>query len=122
MALVDQDLEIQRGDDERLLAVIDPFTAASELYFVAKKKLSDADDAAVIFKETGDGITVTVAGDVNTPAQVQIEINMADTQVLPNKPTPPNQPVVLFYDLTDGDKHTLAKGRLTVMPEVRLAG
>lgn len=119
MAIVEQDLEIQRGDDERLLAVIDPFTAAAELHFVAKKRLADPDDAAIIAKSLGDGIAVTVAGDVNTPAQAQIAIDMEDTQVLPNRLTPP---VVLFYDLTDGANHTLAKGKLTVKPEVRLAG
>lgn len=116
---VEQDIEIQRGDDERLLAVIEPFTAAAELHFTAKKKLSDTDEAAIISKQIGSGITVTLAGDVNTPAQAQIAISKTDTQVLPNKLTPP---VVLFYDLTDGEDHTLAKGKLTVLPEVRLAG
>lgn len=119
MALEDQDLEIQRGDDERLLAVITPFTAASALYFMAKRRLADADEDADISKSLGSGIVVTVAGDVNTPAQAQIEISKADTQALPNKLTPP---VVLHYNLTDGANHTLAKGKLTVMPEVRLAG
>lgn len=119
MAIADQDLEIQRGDDERLLAVITPFTAAAELHFVVKKRLSDADDDALITKALGSGISVTVAGDVNTPAQAQIEIDKADTQILPNKLTPP---VVVFYNLTDGANHTLAKGKLTVTPEVRLAG
>jgi len=119
MAVADQDLEIDRGDDERLLAVITPFTAATELHFTAKKRLNDADASAVITKALGSGISVTVAGDVNTPAQAQIAINKADTQALPNKLSPP---VVLFYDLTDGANHTLAKGKLTIKPEVRLAG
>jgi hypothetical protein len=116
---VEQDLEIQRGDNERLLAVITPFTAAAELHFTAKKKLNDTDDNAIISKALGAGIAVTVAGDANTPAQAQIEINKADTQALPNKLSPP---VVLFYDLTDGADHTLARGKLTIIPEVRQAG
>jgi hypothetical protein len=53
---------------------------------------------------------------VNTPAQAQIAINKADSQVLPNKDQ------TLYYNLTDGANHTLAKGKLTVKPEVRLAG
>ena len=116
---VEQDLEIQRGDNERLLAIITPFTAAAELHFTAKKKLSDADDDAIISKTLGAGIAVTVVGDASTPAQAQIEINKTDTQALPNKPSPP---VVLFYDLTDGANHTLAKGKMTIFPEVRQAG
>jgi hypothetical protein len=117
--VADQNLEIQRGDDERLKAVITPASAATALYFMAKKKFSQADADAVISKSLGAGISITVAGDSNTPAEAQIVINKADTQVLPNKETPP---VVLFYNLTDGDNHTLAKGKLTVKPEVRLAG
>lgn len=119
MALVDQDLEIQRGDDERLLAVIDPAAAAAELHFVAKKKFSDPDESAIISKRLGAGITVTDPGDEDSPAQAQIAIDKADTQVLPNKLTPP---VTLRYDLTDGQNHTLAKGKLTVLPEVRIGG
>jgi hypothetical protein len=116
MAVADQNLEIMRGDDERLLAVITPFTAAASLHFMAKKRLGDADAAAIITKSLGSGITVTVPGDVNTPAQAQIAINKADSQVLPNKDQ------TLYYNLTDGANHTLAKGKLTVKPEVRLAG
>jgi hypothetical protein len=121
MAIADQDLEIQRGDDERLLAVIDPASAAVELYFTAKKRLRDADEDAIITKASGEGIAITVAGDESTPAQVQIAIDRADTQVpaIPNRISPPVQ---LFYDLTDGANHTIAKGRLTVLPEVRLGG
>jgi len=114
----DQDLEIQRGDNERLRAVITPASAASELFFTVKKKLSDPDERAVIAKSLDDGITITVPGDGDTPAEAQIAINKADTQVLPNRETPP---VIVHYDLTDGDDHTLAKGKLTVKPEVRRA-
>lgn len=117
--MVEQDLEIQRGDDERLKAVITPASAAAQLYFMAKKKLSQADDDAIISKSLGTGISITVAGDESTPAEAQIAISKADTQVLPNREDPP---VVLFYNLTDGENHTLAKGKLTVKPEVRLAG
>ena len=117
--MVEQDLEIERGDNERLKAVITPASAAAELFFTAKKKLSQSDEDAVIAKSLEDGITVTVPGDEDTPAEAQIAIDKADTQVLPNRENPP---VVLFYDLTDGDNHTLAKGKLTVKPEVRQGG
>lgn len=119
MAIVEQDIEIQRGDDERLLAVIDPFTAAAELHFVAKKRYSDADDDAIISKSLGAGIQVTVAGGAGVPAQAQIAIDKDDTQVLKNTD---KVEVALFYNLTDGDNHTLAKGKMVVKPEVRLAG
>jgi hypothetical protein len=117
--MVDQDLEIQRGDDERLKAVIEPFTAATELYFMAKKKYSQTDEDAIISKSIGAGISITLPGDETTPAEAQIEINKADTQALPNTN---KRPIELFYDLTDGANHTLARGKLTVKPEVRLAG
>jgi len=117
--MVEQDLEIDRGDNERLRAVITPASAATELFFTAKKKLSQSDEDAVIAKSLDDGITITVPGDGDTPAEAQIAIDKEDTQVLPNRENPP---VVLFYDLTDGDNHTLAKGKLTVKPEVRQGG
>jgi hypothetical protein len=121
MAIADQDLEIQRGDNERLLAVIDPASAAADLYFTVKKRLRDADEDAIISKSSGEGIAITVAGNESTPAQVQIAIDAADTQApdIPNRITPPVQ---LFYDLTDGAGHTIARGKLTVLPEVRLGG
>lgn len=108
-------LTITRGDSERLKAVITPFTAAASLRFMAKKKLRDADADAIIDKTIGAGITVTVPGDVDTPAEAQIAIDPEDTQVLPNKSSPP---VTLLYDLVDGDEHTLDTGELVVQPEV----
>lgn len=112
----DQDLEIMRGDDERLKAVIDPYTAAAALYFMAKKSFSAADNKALISKQLGSGITITVPGGVGVPAEAQIAIDKADTQALGNKEQD------LYYNLTDGANHTLAKGKLKVLPEVRLAG
>lgn len=109
------DLTITRGDRERLQAVITPFSAAASLRFMAKKKLRDADVDAVIDKSIGSGIVVTAAGDADTPAEAQITIDPEDTQGLPNKSIPP---VVLLYDLVDGDNHTLDTGAITVQPEV----
>ncbi len=108
-------LTITRGDSERLNAVITPYTAASSLRFMAKRKLKDADADAIIDKSLGSGITVTIVGDENTPAEAQITINPSDTQVLPNKREPP---VVLLYDLVDGANHTLDTGEIIVEPEV----
>jgi hypothetical protein len=82
---------------------------------MAKRKLRDADADAIIDKTIGAGIVVTSAGDVDTPAEAQIVIDPEDTQPLPNKRTPP---VSLFYDLVDGDNHTLDTGELIVTPEV----
>jgi hypothetical protein len=108
-------LTITRGDRERLSAVITPFSAAAGLRFMAKKKLRDADEDAVIDKTIGEGIVVTVAGDEDTPAEAQITIDPEDTQLLPNKSTPA---VKLLYDLVDGDDHTLDTGEIIVLPEV----
>lgn len=108
-------LTITRGDSERLKAVITPYTAAASLRFMAKRKLKDADEDAVIDKSLGAGITITVAGDEDTPAEAQIVINPADTATLPNKREPP---VILLYDLVDGANHTLDTGEIIVEPEV----
>lgn len=108
-------LTITRGDSERLEAVITPFTAAASLRFMAKRKLRDADADAIIDKTLGAGIVITVVGDLDTPAEAQITIDPEDTQVLPNKLDPQ---VKLFYDLVDGDNHTLDTGEIIVQPEV----
>ena|SRR5687767_1037221 len=107
-------LEIVRGDNERLKALVTPFSAAASLRFMAKKRLSDADDAAIIDKTIGDGITIVDAGDVDTPAEAQIVIGPTDTQALSNKQ------VSLIYELEDGDDHRLDFGTLVVKPKVIL--
>lgn len=107
-------LEIVRGDSERLKALVTPFSAASSLRFMAKKKLGDADSAAIIDKTIGEGITIVDAGDLDTPAEAQIEIDPADTQVLRNKE------VTLIYELEDGDDHRLDFGELVVKPKIIL--
>lgn len=110
-------LEIVRGDNERLKALITPFSAAVSLRFMAKKKLSDADAAAIIDKTVGDGITIVDAGDLDTPAEAQIVIDPTDTQVLPNTD---KREISLYYELEDGDDHRLAFGTLVVKPKVIL--
>jgi hypothetical protein len=82
---------------------------------MAKKKLKDADADAIIDKTVGAGIVITVAGDVDTPAEAQITIEPEDTQPLPNKLSPQ---VKLLYDLVDGNDHTLDTGEIIVTPEV----
>ena len=111
-------LRITRGDSERLKAVITPYTAAAGLRFMAKRRLGDADSAAIINKSIGNGIFITVEGGAGVSAEAQIIINPADTQTLPNKRTPV---VELFYDLVDGDQHTLDTGKIIVEPEVLLS-
>lgn len=110
-------LEIVRGDSERLKALITPFGAATSLRFMAKKRLSDADDAAIIDKTVGAGITIVDAGDESTPAEAQIVIDPTDTQVLPNTD---KREVSLYYELEDGDDHRLDFGTLVVKPKVIL--
>lgn len=110
-------LEIVRGDNERLKALITPFSAAASLRFMAKKRLSDADDDAIIDKTIGNGITIVDAGDVNTPAEAQIVIEPTDTQVLPNTD---KREISLYYELEDGDDHRLDFGTLIVKPKVIL--
>lgn len=105
---------IVRGDNERLKALVTPFSAAASLRFMAKNFLSDADADAIIDKTIGDGITIVDAGDLDTPAEAQIVISPLDTQVLPNKRTS------LYYELEDGDDHRLDYGTLVVKPKVIL--
>lgn len=107
-------LEIVRGDSERLKALVTPFSAAASLRFMAKKWLSDADDAAIIDKTIGAGITIVDAGDLDTPAEAQIIISPLDTQVLSNKR------ISLYYELEDGDDHRLDFGTLVIKPKVIL--
>lgn len=110
-------LEIVRGDSERLKALITPFSAAASLRFMAKKKLSDPDDNAIIDKTIGDGITIVNAGNVNTPAEAQIVIEPLDTQSLRNTDI---REVSLYYELEDGNDHRLDFGTLVVKPKVIL--
>lgn len=112
------DLTIKRGDNERLKSLVTPASAiANGVTFMAKRRLSDADGAAVITKTIGSGIAIVTAGtDVPpVPAELQISIDSADTKVLENKTT------VLLYEIEDGNDHTLDSGRLIVQPEVRQA-
>lgn len=110
-------LEIVRGDNERLKALVTPFSAAASLRFMAKKRLSDADDAAIIDKTIGAGITIVDAGDVDTPAEAQIVIEPLDTLLLRNSD---KITVSLYYELEDGDDHRLDFGTLVVKPKVIL--
>lgn len=110
-------LEIVRGDSERLKALITPSSAAASLRFMAKKRLSDADAAAIIDKTIGDGITIVDAGDNDTPAEAQIVIEPTDTQALPNTD---KRVISLYYELEDGDDHRLDFGTLVVKPKVIL--
>lgn len=110
-------LEIVRGDSERLKALITPFSAATSLRFMAKKRLSDADSAAIIDKTVGDGITIVEVGDLDTPAEAQILIDPEDT--LPLRNTDKIE-VALYYELEDGDDHRLDFGTLVVKPKVIL--
>ena len=108
-------LTIKRGDAERLLAVEETYlTFATGLRFMAKRNLRDADADAVIDKTIGNGITITVAGGPAVYAQAQIEIDPLDTLALSNKE------VTLFYELEDGNDHTLDEGTLIVTPKVIL--
>lgn len=110
-------LEIVRGDSERLKALVTPFSAAVSLRFMAKKRLSDADSAAIIDKTIGVGITIVDAGDADNPAEAQILIDPTDTQSLPNTD---KREVSLYYELEDGADHRLDFGTLVVKPKVIL--
>lgn len=110
-------LVIVRGDSERLKALITPFTAAVSLRFMAKKRLSDSDGAALIDKSVGSGITIVDAGDADTPAEAQILIDPADTLALRNTD---KKEVSLYYELEDGNDHRLDFGTLVVKPKVIL--
>lgn len=110
-------LEIVRGDRERLKALVTPFDAAVSLRFMAKKRLSDPDAAAIIDKTIGDGITIIDEGDEETPAEAQIVIDPTDTQVLSNTD---KREISLYYELEDGDDHRLDFGKLVVKPKVIL--
>lgn len=110
-------LEIVRGDNERLKALITPASAAASLRFMAKKRLSDADSAAIIDKTVGNGITIVEAGDLDTPAEAQIVIDPSDTLVLPNRD---RIEMALYYELEDGADHRLDFGTLVIKPKVIL--
>lgn len=109
------ELTIKRGDAERLKAVEQTYlTFATGLRFMAKRRLRDADADAIIDKTIGAGITITVAGGPTVFAEAQIAIDPLDTEPLPNRE------VTLFYELEDGNDHTLDEGTLIVMPKVIL--
>ena len=107
--------KLRRGDAERLLVSITPYTAAEgQLYFMAKTSYRQTDDDAIISKSLGDGITIANPGISSTPATAVIEVDGADTKVLRNRTK------TLLIELTDGQDHTLLNDTIVVEPEVRI--
>jgi hypothetical protein len=111
-------LTMTRGDTAYLdITITHPNPGATldgcTLKFTAKREFTDAQDAAVIKKDTSDGITVT--GDLTAT----VKILPADTSDLEA------DTVVLQYDveLTDAtpDTFTVDSGTLTVNPDVTTA-
>jgi hypothetical protein len=113
---------IKRGDDRSLTITAtypadhanagDPYdlTGDKVVWFTAKRHLSDADEDAVILKETGEGISVL--SPTNT---ARVQIDAADTVGLPD------QEIVLQFDVQvkDGTEViTIADGTLSVLPDV----
>lgn len=107
---------ITRGDDATLtVTVTDPAGApfaldGKTLWFTAKRKYSDPDEAAVIAKKSGEGIEL-----LGDPGKAVVAINAADTANLPNRETT----LVCDVQLLDGTKvRTVARDTLTVEPDV----
>lgn len=109
------DLTIHRGATEQIQTFVTPVSlvTGSTIYFMAKRRKTDADAAAVLSytSDVDGGITVedSVTGEIITA------INPADTRALTNRTTE------LFYEIEiekSGDIYHIEDGVLTVEPEV----
>lgn len=114
-------LKIERGDGPSfdIAAVKEDGTAqditGSTLWFTAKHRLTDIDDAAVIRKSTTDGSITIVDG----PGGIaRVRLSGADTQGMTSL-------IVLHWDVQAKDPAgaiiTLARGRLFIRPDVTRA-
>jgi nicotinamide mononucleotide (NMN) deamidase PncC len=106
-------LTIKRGAYQVLTSTIVPASLVSNstIYFMAKDRVSDSDEDAVISKSLGSGITVTDA----PTGIIAIAIEAADTRALPNITT------TLKYEIEiekAGKVYAVDEGTLTVKPEV----
>lgn len=112
-------LEITRGDDRTYdIDVVDEDGAAVDittfgaLWFTAKRRISDADEDAVIAKALGVGVELD---DVVTN-RANVTIQSSDTESLPDIKTRLAWDVQVQDDL--GNIVTIASGTLTVTPDV----
>lgn len=120
--MADFELTIRRGDDRVLdLTIVQEDGVTPQnltgalLWFTGKRRIGDADTAAVLAYRQGAGITVTNA----TGGTATVLIAGTDTAGLPDGD------VALLCDVqikpAGGRLYTAAAGRLTVKPDVTRA-
>lgn len=124
-AVVTKNLSSYQGDGLLFdVFVVDAVTglaidiSTSNVYFTAKRALTDLESAAIVHWKTGDAATqlsVTVTG---VTGHIAIQLHSAATSVLSNGTTYP-----LYYDVkvdsgTSTDLQTVQKGVWTVNPAV----
>lgn len=107
------DLTIHRGATEQIQTIVTPVSlvTGSTIFFMAKRRKTDADADAVLSYSLGAGITVedAVTGEIIT------QIEPADTRALTNVSQ------TLFYEIEiekAGAIYHVEEGTLTVEPEV----
>lgn len=115
-------LEMSRGDSRKwTFAVTYSDTGAvyslagASMWFTAKKRITDADVAAVFQKTIGSGITLTDAAN----GLGYIELSPADTSALSSGKQ--NLEFDLQLKSSAGKIYTVAFGKLTVYPDVTLS-
>ena len=109
-------LTLTRGDDRVLTVTLsEPVSDGARLDFTVKRRISDADDDAVLQKQSDDdGITLDEAA-----GTAEIRIAGADTAELDVEPR-------YVWDIqmtaSEGEVTTLASGRLVLRPDVTRGG
>ncbi len=110
-------LTIVRSDDETLdILVTDEDTGAAvdltsaDITWMAKRRRNDADVDALITKAIGSGVTVTSA----VGGVAEVAIAAADTDAI--------TPGAYYWELQSvdaaGKTHTLAGGRIVILPDL----
>jgi hypothetical protein len=105
-------LEIRRGDTRPLTITLSQDATGIDLWFTAKRRVTDSDDDAVLRKSTDEG-SITIP--VGTGGIALVDVDASDTESL-------TATTRLYWDVQtvddDGTIDTVAHGRMVIHADI----